>query len=39
MIVNPTAALQAMVDFFEVRHTLTQEEFVQLIRKSQSSGR
>ena len=39
MIVNPTAALQAMVDFFEVRHTSTQEEFVQLIRKSQSSGR
>jgi PilZ domain len=39
VIVNPTAAVQALVDFFQARHSLTQEEFVQLIRKSQSSAR
>jgi hypothetical protein len=39
VIVDPTATLQAIVDFFEARHALTQEEFVQLVRKSQSSGR
>jgi hypothetical protein len=39
VIVNPTAALQALVDYFDVRHTLTHEEFIELIRKSQTSAR
>ncbi len=39
VITNPTAALQALVDFFEIHPSLTPEEFVQVIRKSQASGR
>jgi hypothetical protein len=39
VIVNPAAALQALVDFFQARRNLTQVEFVQLIRKSQNTSR
>ncbi len=39
LIVDPAAALQAAVEHFEGRRILTQEEFVLLLRKSQSSGR
>lgn len=39
VIVNPAAALQALVDFFEERQSLTKDDFVQLVRKSQSSAR
>ena len=31
---NPTAALQAMVKFFEGRHMMGREEFLQILRKS-----
>jgi hypothetical protein len=39
VIVNPAAALQALVDFFEERLNLTKNDFLQLVRKSQSSAR
>ncbi len=39
LIVDPTAALQAMVEHFEAHRILTQEEFVLLLRKSPSSSR
>lgn len=35
LVVNPAAALQALVEFFEKRGLLTKEEFVQLLRHSQ----
>ena len=35
VVVNPAAALRAVVEFFEVRQLLTKEEFLQLLRKSQ----
>lgn len=35
LVVNPAAALQALVEFFEKRGLLTKEEFVQLLRRSQ----
>jgi hypothetical protein len=34
-VVNPAAALRAVVEFFEARQLLTKEEFLQLLRKSQ----
>lgn len=38
-IVNPGAALQAIVNFFEQRHMLSRDEFLRIVRKSQSSAR
>ena len=35
VVVNPGAALQALVEFFEKRGLITKEEFVQVLRKSQ----
>jgi hypothetical protein len=35
VVVNPAAALRAVVEFFEARQLLTKEEFLQLLRKSQ----
>lgn len=35
LVVNPAAALQALVEFFEKRGLLTKEEFVQVLRRSQ----
>jgi PilZ domain len=35
VIVNPVAALQALVDFYETRSLLSKEELLQLIHKSQ----
>jgi hypothetical protein len=37
VIVNPVAALQSVVEFFEVHPVLSKEEFLRTIRKSQSS--
>jgi hypothetical protein len=36
-IVNVGAALQALVDFFEMYPLLSQEEFVRVLRKSQGA--
>lgn len=38
VIASPAVALQAMVDFFEAHTLLSKDEFLQLIRKSQSGG-
>ncbi|MFZ0770700.1 MAG: PilZ domain-containing protein [Candidatus Sulfotelmatobacter sp.] len=38
-IANPGVALQAIVKFFDDRHMLSQEEFLRILRKSQSSGK
>ena len=38
-VTNPSAALQAVMNFFEERHILSREEFFRILRKSQSSGR
>jgi len=38
-IANPGAALQAIVNFFDERHMLSREEFLRILRKSQSSGK
>ena len=35
LVVNPEAALQALMEFFEKCGLLTKEEFVQLLRRSQ----
>lgn len=35
LVVNPAAALQALVDFFDKRGLLTKEEFVDVLRRSQ----
>ena len=35
LVVNPAAALQALVEFFDKRGLLTKDEFVQLLRRSQ----
>lgn len=35
VVVNPAAALRAVVEFFEARQRLTKDEFLQLLRKSQ----
>jgi hypothetical protein len=37
IIVTVGAALQALVDFFEVHALLTKEEFVHVLRKSQGA--
>jgi hypothetical protein len=34
-VVNPAAALRAVVEFFEARQLLTKEECLQLLRKNQ----
>jgi len=34
-IINPHAVLQALVNFFEIRHTLGREEFLTILRKNQ----
>jgi hypothetical protein len=36
-ITNARAAIQAVIDFFEGRQLLTQEEFLRILRKSQST--
>ncbi|MGA2022752.1 MAG: PilZ domain-containing protein [Candidatus Sulfotelmatobacter sp.] len=36
-ITNPAAALQAVMNFFEERHILGREEFLRILRKSQSA--
>jgi hypothetical protein len=38
-VTNPSAALQAVMNFFDERHILSREEFFRILRKSQSSGR
>jgi hypothetical protein len=38
VIASPAVALQAMVDFFEAHTLLSKDEFLQLIRKSQSGA-
>jgi hypothetical protein len=38
-IANPGAALQAITNFFDERHILSREEFLRIVRKSQSSAR
>jgi hypothetical protein len=35
VVVNPAAALRAVVEFFEARQLLTKDESLQLLRKSQ----
>jgi PilZ domain len=35
LIADPTAALRALVEFFEKRQTLPREEFLRILRKSQ----
>jgi len=35
VVINPAAALRAVVEFFDGRQLLTKEEFFQLLRKSQ----
>ena len=35
IILNPGAALQALADFFETHATLSKEEFIRVLRKSQ----
>jgi hypothetical protein len=37
LISNPQAAIQALVDFFESRHMLMREDFLRILRTSQSS--
>jgi hypothetical protein len=37
-ITNARAAIQAMISFFEGRQLLTREEFLRILRKSQSMG-
>jgi hypothetical protein len=37
-IANPAAALKAVIKFFDERHILSREEFLRILRKSQSSG-
>ena len=39
VIASPAAALQAIADFFEAHTMLSKHEFLQLIRKSQTSAR
>lgn len=36
LITNPSAAVQALVEFFETRHMLTREEFLATLAKSQT---
>jgi hypothetical protein len=38
-IASPEIALQAVVDFFQSHSLLSRDEFLQLLRKSQTSGR
>jgi hypothetical protein len=38
-ITNPGAALQAVMNFFEERHILGREEFLRILRKSQSAAK
>ncbi|MFZ0418237.1 MAG: PilZ domain-containing protein, partial [Candidatus Sulfotelmatobacter sp.] len=38
-ITNPAAALQAVMNFFEERHILSREEFLRILRKSQSAAK
>lgn len=38
-IASPEIALQAVVDFFQSHGVLTRDEFLRLLRKSQTSGR
>jgi hypothetical protein len=38
-ITNPAAALQAVISFFDDRHILSREEFLRILRKSQTSPR
>lgn len=35
LVTNPPAAIRALVDFFETRHMLTREEFLNVLSKSQ----
>ena len=35
-VANPAAALQAVMNFFDERHILSREEFLRILRKSQS---
>lgn len=35
-VTNPTAAMQALVEFFESRQMLMREDFLRIVRKSQS---
>lgn len=37
-IANPSAALKALMNFFDDRHILGREEFLRIVRKSQTSG-
>jgi hypothetical protein len=37
-VANPAAAVQAILTFFENRHTMGREEFLQILRKSQESS-
>jgi hypothetical protein len=39
LITNPAAALQGIADFFESHSILSKNEFLQVIRKSQTPGR
>jgi hypothetical protein len=34
---NPAAAMQALIDFFQTRHLLTRDDFLQLVAKSQNA--
>jgi hypothetical protein len=36
---NPAAALQAVISFFDERHILSREEFLRILRKSQTSAK
>jgi hypothetical protein len=36
LLSNPTAALQALVEFFEHRQMLMRDDFVRILKKSQS---
>lgn len=38
LITNPLAAVQAVLEFFEGRHVLTRDEFLAMLRKSQTPG-
>jgi len=38
MISDPGAAIQAVVEFFESRQVLMREDFLRLLKKSQTKG-
>jgi hypothetical protein len=37
-VANPSAALQALLDYFEERHILSRDEFFRILRRSQNSA-